>query len=225
MSLQVNASTTTTVEHGSVIIVDISGFTKFVFETELMAGKNIVSDLLLSIIDANTLNLKIAEIEGDAVFFYRLGNAPSQKEVISQYENMLYNFFNTVSSISQDTGIELPLSIKMIVHYGDIAQYQLKGFDKLYGKVVTEAHLLLKNDHNSHSYVLMTDDYLNQVDINRTDGTYLYNSRCEILRGAKVCYSTVDYTTCPSGSTLSKTDKSPVISTLIHRSRSDQQLT
>jgi hypothetical protein len=194
----VNTSRSTVVEHGLVIIVDISGFTKFVFETELTAGQNIVSDLLLSIINANKLNLNIAEIEGDAVFFYRFGNAPSQKEIIAQYEEMLYEFFNTVSSISEETGIKLPLSIKMIAHYGDIAQYQLKGFDKLYGKVVTEAHLLLKNDHDSHSYVLMTDDYLNQVDIHRTDGTYLYNSRCEILRGAKVCYSTVDYSTCPS---------------------------
>lgn len=204
MSLLVNTSRNTTVEHGSVIIVDISGFTKFVFETELIAGKNIVSDLLLSIINANALDLNIAEIEGDAVFFYRFGNAPTQKEIITQYENMLYEFFNTVNSISEETGIKLPLSIKMIVHYGDIAQYQLKGFDKLYGKVVTEAHLLLKNDHDSHSYVLMTDDYLNQVDIHRTDGTYLYNSRCEILRGAKVCYNTVDYTICPSVSKLIK---------------------
>lgn len=204
MSLLPDVSRNTTVEHGSVIIVDISGFTKFVLETELIAGKNIVSDLLLSIIDANKLDLNIAEIEGDAVFFYRLGNAPTQKEIITQYEDMLYEFFNTVSSISEDTGIKLPLSIKMIVHYGDIAQYQLKGFDKLYGKVVTEAHLLLKNDHDSHSYILMTNDYLNLVDINRTDGTYLYNSRCEILRGAKVCYSTVDYTTCPSNFKLQR---------------------
>lgn len=168
--------------------------------------KNIVSDLLLSIINANKLNLNIAEIEGDAVFFYRFGNAPSQKEILEQYEDMLYNFFNTVSSISEETGIQIPLSIKMIVHYGDIAQYQLKGFDKLYGKVVTEAHLLLKNNSDSHSYVLMTDDYIRQVDIHRTDGTYLYNSRCEILRGPKVCYSTVDYTTCPSVSKLIQQD-------------------
>lgn len=115
---------------------------------------------------------------------------------------MLYDFFDTVSRVAEETGIQLPLSINMIVHYGDIAQYQLRGFDKLYGKVVTEAHLLLKNNVNSHSYVLMTDDYLNQVDVHRTDGTYLYNSRCEILRGAKVCYSTVDYSTCPSISKL-----------------------
>jgi hypothetical protein len=31
-----------------------------------------------------------------------------------------------------------------------LPEYQLKGFDKLYGKVVTEAHLLLKNNYDSH---------------------------------------------------------------------------
>jgi hypothetical protein len=105
MSHFVNTSRCTVVEHGLVIIVDISGFTKFVFETELIAGQKIVSDLLLSIINGNKLNLNIAEIEGDAVFFYRFGNAPSQKEILAQYEEMLYEFFNTVSSISEETGI------------------------------------------------------------------------------------------------------------------------
>ena len=206
MSHFVKASGSTVIEHGLVIIVDISGFTQFVFEKELIAGKNIVSDLLLSIINANKLDLNIAEIEGDAVFFYRFGDAPSQKEILAQYEEMLDEFFNALTSISEETGIKLPLSIKMIVHYGDIAQYQLKGFDKLYGKVVTEAHLLLKNNLDSQSYVLMTDDYVNQVDKNRTDGTYLYNTRCEILRGAKVCYSAVDYSSCSSISALIKAE-------------------
>ncbi|SKC85076.1 hypothetical protein SAMN05660236_4815 [Ohtaekwangia koreensis] len=58
MSHFVNTSRSTVVKHGLVIIVDISGFTKFVFETELIAGQNIVSDLLLSIINADKLNLK-----------------------------------------------------------------------------------------------------------------------------------------------------------------------
>ena len=72
MSHFINTSRSTEIEHGLVVIVDISGFTKFVFETELIAGKDIVSDLLLSIINANKLNLNIAEIEGDAVFFLSL---------------------------------------------------------------------------------------------------------------------------------------------------------
>lgn len=43
----VNTSRATMIEHGLVVIVDISGLTKFVFETALTARRNIVSDLLL----------------------------------------------------------------------------------------------------------------------------------------------------------------------------------
>lgn len=88
---------TTVTEHGTVIIVDISGFTQLVYETELLAGRNIVSSLLSSVVSANQLDLTIAEIEGDAVFFYRFGEAPAKQDIMVQYEEMLVNFFETVN--------------------------------------------------------------------------------------------------------------------------------
>ena len=50
-------------KNGTVIIVDISGFTKLVYNTDLATGKNITLSLLSSIIRNNRLGLSIAEIE------------------------------------------------------------------------------------------------------------------------------------------------------------------
>ena len=181
-------------KQGVIILVDISGFTALVYEMELVVGRDIILTLLSSIIKTNQLNLHIAELEGDAVFYYRFGKAPSHKEVFHQYEKTLKSFWATVSSITALKEKNLPLSLKMIVHYGDLEQYQINGFEKLYGKVVTEAHLLLKNNVKSHSYILMTEDYLKQVDPLEIDQTYLFHSQCEILNGVKqVYYSSFDY--------------------------------
>jgi len=40
------------------------------------------------------MGLKIAEVEGDAVFFYRLGDKPNEAEVFEQVKEM-YNAFHT----------------------------------------------------------------------------------------------------------------------------------
>lgn len=185
---------TTPSEQGTIILVDISGFTALVYEMDLLVGRDIILTLLSSIIKTNQLSLNIAELEGDSVFYYRLGPAPPHKEIFHQYERMLHTFWATVSSIEALKEKSLLLSLKMIVHYGDIAQYQINGFKKLYGKVITEAHLLLKNKVQSHSYILMTEDYLKQVDPLEIDETYLFHSQCEILNGVKqVYYSSFDY--------------------------------
>lgn len=181
-------------EQGVIILVDISGFTALVYEMDLLVGRDIILRLLSSIIKTNQLSLNIAELEGDSVFYYRFGPAPSHKDIFYQYERMLHSFWATVSGIPALKEKSLLLSLKMIVHYGDMAQYQINGFKKLYGKVITEAHLLLKNKVQSHSYILMTEDYLKQVDPLIIDETYMFHSQCEVLNGVKqVYYSSFDY--------------------------------
>ncbi len=54
-----------------LFIPDISGFTKFVQTTEVEHSQHVISELLEVLISANTQELKLAEIEGDALFFYR----------------------------------------------------------------------------------------------------------------------------------------------------------
>ena len=53
-------------------IPDISGFTEFVHNTAINHSKHIISELLEILIDSNRSNFKLAEIEGDALFFYKV---------------------------------------------------------------------------------------------------------------------------------------------------------
>ena len=57
---------------GLLFIPDISGFTRFVNETEINHSRLIIQELLEILINANELNLEISEIEGDAILFTSL---------------------------------------------------------------------------------------------------------------------------------------------------------
>ncbi len=181
------------VNYGTVIIVDISGFTELVLNTELVLGRDILYHLLVSIIQKNNLKFSISEIEGDAIFFYKLGNPPSKEELIKLYCEMFKNFHTVLLNINNGILIDNKLSIKMIVHYGAIAKYQIGNFSKLYGAVVLEAHLLLKNNIQSNSYVLITERF--SKTFQESSSPYSNEKKqCENIRGfKKICYSYYDF--------------------------------
>src|SRR6185312_14866122 len=77
---------------GLLFIPDISGFTKFVNETEIDHSRYIIGELLENIINSNQMGLTVSEIEGDAVLFYRYGKVPSLEEIYRQVESMFCNF-------------------------------------------------------------------------------------------------------------------------------------
>jgi len=52
-----------------LFLPDISGFTEFVQTTEVEHSQHVISELLEVLIEANTEQLQLAEIEGDALFF------------------------------------------------------------------------------------------------------------------------------------------------------------
>lgn len=155
----------TTVEReGIIFIPDISGFTKFVHDTDIKLGKEIAAELLSVILHTNILNLKVSEIEGDAILFYRYGLPPTLKDLINQYEFMLIAFKKKLRELKGQRHLSgLELSLKLVVHFGPIAEYKLYGFKKLYGEAIIEAHLLLKNDIPSHNYVLVTKDFFDKI--------------------------------------------------------------
>lgn len=151
---------------GTLIIPDISGFTRFVASKSLFIGQFIVKELLTSIINCNENNLEfsISEIEGDAVLLYKFGSPPSIKAIIDQYESIVDVFDAKKRILSEIFQTEIDLSIKIIVHYGSFMEYSISNFKKLYGSTVIEAHSLLKNHLlDSNSFILMTDEYIDAV--------------------------------------------------------------
>jgi hypothetical protein len=151
-----------------LFIPDISGFTKFVSNTDINHSQHIIQELLEEIIDANEIGLEVSEIEGDAVLFFRTGIAPTAAELLAQVQRMYTKFHAHLAKYETHRICHCGacssannLSLKFVVHYGEIAQKEVKNFQKLFGKDLIVAHRLMKNEVPHQEYVLFTHDLLN----------------------------------------------------------------
>jgi hypothetical protein len=148
---------------GLLFIPDISGFTRFVTESEIEHSRLIIQELLEILINANHLGLEISEIEGDAILFYKFGEPPPLPDLYKQVEDMFCAFHRYLMAYDRSRycycaacNAAIRLTLKVITHYGEFADYHVKNFNKLIGKDVIVAHQLLKNDIEQHEYWLVT---------------------------------------------------------------------
>jgi hypothetical protein len=151
-----------------LFIPDLSGFTKFVHETEISHSEHIIKELLEALIDANEMDLQISEIEGDAVLFYRKGKKPTAAETLAQVQRMYIKFHSCLRKYESQRICQCgacvnsnDLALKFIIHYGNISTNQVKSRLKLFGKDLIVAHRLMKNDISLKEYVLITNQLIN----------------------------------------------------------------
>lgn len=179
-------------QSGTIFIVDISGYTRFVKETENAMGLLIVSQLLEEIISANKLSFHVSEIEGDAILFYRYGKPYAVDVILEQFETMLTAFNNQVAEFKSCTNGVNDLSIKAVVHYGEIGRFSIGQFKKLYGQSLIEAHRLLKNTIHGDTYSLITEQYMDaypEDEITAISGI----RQCEKYDVGEICYTYFPY--------------------------------
>ena len=160
-----------------ICIPDISGFTQFMSEVDFEWSSKIIPSLLNRIIYSNEIGLKVSEIEGDAVLFFRKGSLPSIKTLVDQCKIFYTDFYHQIdlliaeNSHKFDTGI-IPkvLGLKIILHYGeDVGAAQVGSNIKLIGEDVVVAHRLLKNSIKTNEYLMMSEALLNHYDDNHVD--------------------------------------------------------
>lgn len=164
-----------------ICIPDISGFTKFMSETDYELNSKVVPSLLNEIIYSNEIGLKVSEIEGDAVLFFKRGQLPSLKNLVEQCRFFYTQFYKQMRSLQNDfedihEGESIPetLGLKIILHYAeDVDSVQIGKHIKLVGEGIIVAHRLLKNDIKSDEYLLISEDLLKQYDLNELE-TRLY---------------------------------------------------
>jgi hypothetical protein len=151
-------------------VPDITGFTKFIATADINFTKNLIPALLRKLIETNILKMKIGEIEGDAIFFYKTGRLPSVGKVAEQCKIIYQTFTDFVSSVEQSDPDNYnlylannQLGLKIIIHYGHISTANIKGRIKLLGTDVIIAHKLLKNAIVDYNYILLTDKYLSKI--------------------------------------------------------------
>ena len=176
---------------GTIFIVDISGYSKFVMKISTEEGATIMPILLKSVLRANDLTLRGAEIEGDAVLFYRMGKAISIDRILSQFRKMMDAFHSETEILKQKHPELNDLTIKAVVHYGELSGFAIEGFYQLYGSVLIEAHRLLKYHIHSHSYVLITEAYNNEQEVAVSKG----KESCDYYDVGNICYTYFSYQT------------------------------
>ena len=152
-------------QKGFIFIPDISGFTQFVNSVELAHSRHVIKELLEIILDSNQMELKVSEVEGDAILFYQLGEVPDLEVVYTQVERMFMYFHKHLSIYESRRPCyceacisAINLSLKIISHYGEFTEYKIGEFNKLIGKDIIIAHQLLKNDITTHEYWLISSN-------------------------------------------------------------------
>ena len=152
---------------GLLFIPDISGFTRFVNETDIDHSRLIIQELLELLIDTNGIGLEVSEIEGDAILFYKFGESPDLEALYKQVEKMFCAFHRHLAAYEfrrfcqcEACRSAINLTLKVITHYGEFTSYSVRNFNKLIGKDIIVAHQLLKNDIQQHEYWLVTKNLL-----------------------------------------------------------------
>lgn len=155
-----------------LFIPDISGFTKFVQTTEIAHSIHVIAELLEVLISANTIDLQLAEIEGDALFFYKENEIVSKEKLLEQVEKMFSAFYSHLKLLEKNRicschacSTAPNLKLKIIAHSGELQFITVQDNRKPFGKQVIEVHRLLKNTINSDNYVLISENLVKDIDL------------------------------------------------------------
>ncbi len=180
-----------------LFLPDISGFTEFIQTTEVEHSQHVIAELLEVLINANTEDLQLAEVEGDALFFYKENEIPSLEKLLAQVEQMFTAFYSHLKLLEKNRicpcnacSSAPNLQLKIIGHCGNIQFINVQNNRKPFGKQVIEAHRLMKNSVNSDNYVLLSKMLTDTIHLSATYKTKLYhfNSGSNIYDGKELSY-------------------------------------
>ncbi|WP_408891391.1 DUF2652 domain-containing protein [Myxococcus faecalis] len=150
-------------EKALLLIADIGGYTRFMkhHRFSLAHAQDSVAQLLEAVIDASG-KLKLAKLEGDAAFFYAVGE--DHGSLAQRIADIRRAFLARRTLLDVDRMCKCDgctqvgsLTLKFVAHSGEVAFQRVKHLTELAGVDVILVHRMLKNDVPVSEYVLMTD--------------------------------------------------------------------
>jgi uncharacterized protein YndB with AHSA1/START domain len=140
-------------QQGFLIISDITGYSKYVNESELEHARDSLTALLNLLIRHTQSPLVISKLEGDAVFSYApAGSFLQEQSLLDMIESTYASFRKALELMVINTTCtchacrNLPnLDLKFFVHFGSYMTQKLGNFTELVGNDVNLAHRLAKN--------------------------------------------------------------------------------
>ncbi len=165
-----------------LFLPDISGFTEFVETTEVAHSQHVISELLEVLIEANTQDLLLAEVEGDALFFYKEEEIPSREKLLAQVETMFTAFYSHLKLLEKNRVCPCKacstaprLQLKIIAHCGELQFITVQNKRKPFGAQVIEVHRLMKNSVQSNNYLLLSKDLADFVKLTNNYQSRLFD--------------------------------------------------
>ena len=180
-----------------LFLPDISGFTEFVQTTEAKHSQHVIAEVLEILIEANSQRMVLAEVEGDALFFYKEEEIPSLEELLAQMERMFTAFYSHLKLLEKNRicpcnacSSAPNLQLKIIAHCGDLEFITVQGKRKPFGTQVIEAHRLMKNSVDSDNYVLLSKELADQLGLPAGRRGQLFDFRTGVNKydGKNVAY-------------------------------------
>jgi uncharacterized protein YndB with AHSA1/START domain/class 3 adenylate cyclase len=168
---------TSEIEHGYLVLADISGYTSYLAGVELEHAHEILTDLLEVIVDRFKRMLTISKLEGDAVFA-NVSNAqlPRPEALLELIEDTYLAFRRRRDSSQRRTTCDcracqsMPtLDLKFFIHQGDYIVQDISGIRELVGSDVNIIHRLTKNHIADatgwKAYALLTQNALDGMNL------------------------------------------------------------
>jgi hypothetical protein len=154
---------------GPLVLVDISGYTTYVAETELTHSQILVAELLDAVLQSLGTHLEVSRLEGDAVFFVGDSTGP---ELMDWFDETYLAFHRRLRNVVAERAVHCScqacvrapmLTVKVIAHHGQYSRYRVGQVEQLHGTDVIVLHRLAKNHVPSHEYVLATTAVLEHL--------------------------------------------------------------
>jgi len=152
---------------GPLVVADISGYTKFVTQTEIDHSVAIVHELLECTVAAMSGQLEVSQVEGDAVLF--IGGL-SEERVLEVVEHCFVSFHRRGRAMKEMTTCPCQacrhidvLRLKFVLHRGAYSKVRVGGIEQLHGSDVIVTFRLLKNQVPGAEYVLASKAFLDRL--------------------------------------------------------------
>ena len=155
-------------EPACLAIADITGYTRFLAGTELDHAQDILADLMSTVVASLRPTLRLAKLEGDAVFVYAITDAVDGPVLQDTIERSYFAFQRRLRDIRQASSCECnacilvpALDLKFVLHHGQVVAQRIGTSEELVGSDVIVVHRLLKNQVTGATgfgaYALYTD--------------------------------------------------------------------
>jgi hypothetical protein len=160
---------------GYLLIADITGYTRYLTESELEHAQETLTALLEMLVEHTSPPLIISRLAGDAVISYGLRDNFFQGQTLLEKIDITYiTFRKTIERLVMNNTCRCNacsnianLDLKFFVHYGTFGIQRISNHDELVGNDINLLHRLLKNHVTNttgiEAYTLFTDAAARQL--------------------------------------------------------------